>query len=110
MAALSLQQKYRTFEVTSSSFRLVTDREQAKDTLRHFYDLLEPGGILIMFFMCFQVDEDNPVWAWEMSKEKVRPEDGAIIRRWAFAEFDIGEKLQHTKDRYKVEIVGEAAR
>jgi hypothetical protein len=44
---------------------------------------------------------------WELVAERVRPEDGLLIRRWARATYDPAQQLEHTEDRYEVMREGE---
>jgi hypothetical protein len=37
----------------------------------------------------------------EFTREVVRPEDGATIRRWSFVRFEPATNLEHTIDRYE---------
>lgn len=60
----------------------------------------------MMSFMIFQVDENNKVWEWKAINEEERSEDGATVRKWAYATFDLENKLQHTKNRYEIEKDG----
>ena len=39
---------------------------------------------------------------WAPRGEKVRPEDGATVRRWSRAWYDLASQLEHTEDRYEV--------
>ena len=47
MQELDLPPKYQVIYVPCGTFCLVTDREQALDTLRRFYEHLNPGGLLV---------------------------------------------------------------
>ena len=38
----------------------------------------------------------------EFTREVVRPEDGATIRRWQYSRFDPDTDLEHTIDRYEI--------
>lgn len=38
----------------------------------------------------------------EFTREMVRPEDGATIRRWQYSRFDPDTDLEHTLDRYEI--------
>ena len=51
MEELDLPRRYRIILVPSSSFQLVMDIDSAKRTMKHFYNHLESGGVLIMPFM-----------------------------------------------------------
>ena len=40
--------------------------------------------------------------SWRQTGEKVRPEDGAIVKRWSRNHYDPELQLEHTEDRYEV--------
>ena len=107
MEALDLPRRYRTIIVPSSSFQLLTDREKAVKAMRCFYAHLEPGGLLAMPFMIIWKEGDPIPTEWKITAEKVRPEDGALMRRWSFVRYDIEDQLEHTEDRYDVVLNGE---
>jgi ubiquinone/menaquinone biosynthesis C-methylase UbiE len=105
MEALDLPRSYRTIMVPSSSFQLVTDSHDAAQAMRRFLRHLEPGGTLVMPFMIPWVGPAaGSIVAvdWELVAERVRPEDGLLIRRWSRATYDLAQQLEHTEDRYEV--------
>jgi ubiquinone/menaquinone biosynthesis C-methylase UbiE len=110
METLDLPRIYRTILVPSSSFQLIVDPAHAAAALDRFFAHLESGGTLVMPFMVFytgpaeagQVAED-----WHLVVEKVRPADGAIIRRWSRSTYDVPAQIEHTEDRYEVLRDGE---
>ncbi|MCI0580799.1 MAG: class I SAM-dependent methyltransferase [Chloroflexi bacterium] len=105
METLDLPRKYRTIIVPSSSFQLLIDPAGAREALRRFLAHLEPGGTLAMPFMIiWDKKTTEPVVAgeWELAVEKVRPEDGAIVRRWSRSTYDLANQLEHTEDRYEI--------
>ena len=38
----------------------------------------------------------------EFTREAIRPEDGATVRRWQYTRFDPDTDLEHTIDRYEI--------
>jgi SAM-dependent methyltransferase len=102
MTALSLPRRYQTILVPSSSFQLLLDPASPPLAMRCFYEHLLPGGILVMPFMTLW-REGDPLES-EHTREVIRPEDGATIRRWSHSRFDPDTSLEHTLDRY--EIIG----
>ena len=105
MESLSLPRRYRTIFVPSSSFLLLADASQARTAMARFVKHLQPGGMLIMPFMIlWKGDRANNDQAkeWRLVAEQARPEDGAIVRRWSRARFDVAQQLVHTEDRYEV--------
>ena len=102
METLSLPRLYRTIFVPSSSFQLLTKKTEAEEAIRTFYAHLLPGGVLVMPFS-FEWKLGTPLqMEWEKVFEKVRPEDGLTIRRWAKESFSPKKQLWHTEDRYEV--------
>lgn len=102
MEALALPRKYRTILVPSSSFQLVTDSDKATRAMERFYQHLEPGGVLVIPFTIFW-EEDEPVEIdWKQIAEVARPEDGAVVRRYFRASYDVENQLQHTEDRFEI--------
>jgi SAM-dependent methyltransferase len=102
MEALHLPRRYRTILVPSSTFQLITDPEAARATMRRFFDLLLPGGGLAMSHMPLWREGDPAETDWGTPRERVRPEDGALVRRWTRSRYDTAEKLEHTEDRYEI--------
>jgi len=100
MTALSLPRKYQTILVPSSSFQLLLDADSPLIAMRHFFEHLLPDGILAMPFMTLW-KEGEPLES-ELTREVIRPEDGATIRRWQYSRFDPATDLEHTIDRYEV--------
>src|SRR5919106_1182831 len=97
MHELSLPRKYQTILVPSSSFQLLLDAELPPLAMERFYEHLLPGGVLVMPFMTLWKQGD-PLES-ESTREVIRPEDGATIRRWQYAHFDPDRDLEHTIDR-----------
>lgn len=107
MEDLELPRKYKVILVPSSSFQLLTEVKLAKKAMSRFYKHLENGGILVMPFMLIW-QEGNPLQTeWMLDGEMVRPEDGALIRRWSRARYDLEKQLEHTERRYEVSLDGE---
>ena len=100
MDKLDLPRKYQTILVPSSSFQLLLDGALPPVTMKRFYEHLLPGGVLAMPFMTLW-KEGDPLES-EFTREVVRPEDGATIRRWSLVRFDTGTDLEDTIDRYEI--------
>jgi ubiquinone/menaquinone biosynthesis C-methylase UbiE len=107
METLDLPGRYRTILVPSSSFQLLTDLEAARRAIGRFFAHLESGGALVMPFMLIHKTGDPLHTTWEVTGEKVRPEDGALVRRWSRADYDLEQQLESTEDRYEVIRDGE---
>lgn len=107
MEDLNLPRRYRTILVPSSSFQLVMDIDSVRRTMKHFYNHLETGGVLIMPFMIIW-QEGNPLETdWVLDAEQERPHDGAVIRRWSRARFDLKNQLEHTETRFEASLDSE---
>ena len=100
MDKLDLPRKYQTILVPSSSFQLLLDEKLPPVAMKRFYEHLLPGGVLAMPFMTLW-KEGDPLES-EFTREVIRPEDGATIRRWSFVRFDPDTDLEHSIDRYEI--------
>jgi ubiquinone/menaquinone biosynthesis C-methylase UbiE len=100
MHELSLPRKYQTILVPSSSFQLLLDAALPSIAINRFYEHLLPDGVLVMPFMTLWKQGD-PLES-EFTREAVRPEDGATVRRWQYSRFDPEADLEHTIDRYEI--------
>ena len=103
MESLDLPRKYRTILVPSSSFQLVTQRDAAEAAMRRLHDHLEPRGALAMPFMVVTETEASD---WQLTAERTRPEDGALVRRWSRSWNDLEQQLQHSLDRFEIVVDG----
>jgi SAM-dependent methyltransferase len=109
MEALDLPRRYGTIVVSSSTFQLLTDPADAAPALGRFRDHLTPGGTLVMSLMLLYTGDDpGPVVRseWFKHREQVRPEDGATVRRWSRGTYDLPAQVEHSEDRYEVELGG----
>jgi SAM-dependent methyltransferase len=105
MTALSLPRRYQTILVPSSSFQLLLDPATPPLAMSCFFEHLLPGGNLTMPFMTLW-REGDPLES-EFTREVIRPEDGATIRRWSHSRFDPDTCLEHTIDRYEIQKNGQ---
>ncbi len=109
MESIDLPRRYGTIIVPSSSFQLVIDEDAAGEAIRRFHDHLEPGGALVMPFMILWTGLPQTAAqanAWRVIAERERT-DGAIVRRWMRARYDVTRQLEHTEDRYEVVVDGD---
>lgn len=104
MEGLDLPRAYRTILVPSSSFQLLVDRAAADEAMRRFFRHLEPGGALVMPFYLDWKEGDPLQTEWSVLWERVRPEDGATVRRYARVRYDPAEQFEHTEDRYEITL------
>jgi ubiquinone/menaquinone biosynthesis C-methylase UbiE len=105
MERLDLPRRYRTILVPSSTFQLVTDPAEAAEVMRRLFEHLEPGGTLAMPFMVLwtgAAETNIVVEDWKLLRERTRPGDGALVRRWTRSTLDLTAQLEHTEDRYEV--------
>lgn len=108
MERLVLLRRYRTIIVPSSSFQLLTEIEAAHSAMRQFHHHLEPGGALVMPFMIlWEPGSPTEHDEWKLMVERVRSEDGAVVRRYSKSRYDVTAQLEHTEDRFEVSLNGE---
>lgn len=100
MDKLDIPRKYQTILVPSSSFQLLLDPSLPPLVMQRFYEHLLPGGVVAMPFMTLW-KENDPLES-EFTREVMRPDDGATIRRWQYSRFDPDTGLEHTIDRYEI--------
>jgi SAM-dependent methyltransferase len=105
MDQLDLPRRYGTIVVPSSSFQLILDDAAAAETLRRLRAHLRPGGTLAMSIMTLSQEGDPE--EWRLVRERVRPEDGLMVRRWSRSRYDAATELEHTGDRYELVRDGE---
>ncbi len=107
METLELPRKYRTILGPSSVLQLITDRDTALETLRHFFAHLQPGGVFVTPFY-FDWAEGEPMDSgWRLHFEKVRPTDGATVRSWVHSWCEPAKQWWHMEQRFEVELNGE---
>ncbi len=102
MERLDMPRHYRTILVPSSSFQLVIEPQEATEVMRRFFAHLQSGGALIMPFGLIWKEEWTLQTDWMLVFEKVRPIDGANVRRRTRSRFSPEEQLWHSEDRYEV--------
>lgn len=107
MEDLDLPRRYRVIQVPSSSFQLITEPGLARKAMERFSAHLESGGILIMPFMLLWREGDPEQTDWEQVAEVERPDDGAVVRKWSRARYDVSSQLEHTEDKYEIFLQGE---
>ena len=102
LETLDLPRTYGTILVPSSTFQLITDPDTARGAMGRFFGHLRPGGALVMTFMTLWREGDPLETDWGEPRERTRPEDGAVVRRWTRARYDPAQRLEHTEDRYEI--------
>lgn len=107
MEKLDLPRRYQTIIVPSSSFQLVIDRQHARQAMQRFYEHLQTGGVLAMPFMTLWQPGNPLISDWKLSRESVRPNDGALVRRFSMSRYDPKTECESTEDRYEVYKDGE---
>lgn len=107
MESLNLPRRYHLIIVPASSFQAVTDPVLARQAMQQFFAHLEPKGILAIRFMILWQEGAPLQTDWKLTGEGVRPEDGAVVRRWSRADYEVENQLEHTEDRYEVLLQGE---
>lgn len=106
METLELPRTYRTILAPSSAFQLVHDVHKARTALQRCFEYLQPGGAFVTPFS-FDWREGEPLETdWGLVFEKVRPEDGAVVRHWTREWRDIDRQLWHAESRFEVDLEG----
>lgn len=100
MTELNLPRKYKTILVPSSSLQLLLKPGQPLQAMQRFYDHLESGGVLASPFMTLWRDGD-PLEG-EFTREVIRPEDGATVRRTSWSRFNPATKMEDTRDTWEI--------
>jgi SAM-dependent methyltransferase len=100
MTELNLPRKYKTILVPSSSHQLLLKPGEPQQALRRFHEHLEPGGVFITPFMTLW-KEGDPLES-EFTREAIRPEDGATVRRTGWSRYNPETNLEDTRDTWEV--------
>ena len=101
-----LPRQYRTILGPSSVVQLMTAPGTALEMLKRCCDHLEPGGIFVASFSFDWLPGEPLDTGWGLVFEKVRPEDGAIVRRWTRETREPEQQLWNAESRYEVEVDG----
>lgn len=108
MTALALPRRYQTILVPSGSIQVLIEPNEARTAMQHFFDHLLPGGTLVVsFYQLWTGGPVGPTAREEWMREVVRPEDGALLRRWSRSTYDLVNNLEHTEHRYDLIRNGE---
>lgn len=108
MTALALPRHYQTILVPSGSIQILIEPNEVRAAMQSFFDHLLPGGTLVIsFYQLWTGGPVGPTAREEWMREVVRPEDGAILRRWTRATYDLVNNLEHTEHRYDLIRNGE---
>lgn len=108
MTALALPRQYRTILVPSGSIQILIEPSEVRAAMQSFLAHLLPGGTLVVsFYQLWTGGPVGPTAREEWMREVVRPEDGAILRRWTRATYDLVNNLEHTEHRYDLIRNGE---
>lgn len=114
MEQLQLPRRFRTIFVPAASCMLLTDTAMVQAALARFHDHLAPGGRLVVPLLLV-THEDVGVDAasegtWRVRREAMRPDDGATIRCWELATYDLGRQRKRARLRFDVELDGAVVR
>lgn len=109
MQNLDLPRHYRTIYVPCGTYCLVTDREQAMETLRRFHNHLEPGGMLVFnLFWVFSSGEPlstNPTAVdanWKHLYDTTLPDGRVVKQHMRLNKLDKSEQLFLAERRYQL--------
>lgn len=100
MTELNLPRRYRTILVPSSSIQLLLEPDLPLQAMKRFCDHLESGGTLVSPFMTIWVDTDPLENEW--TREAVRPQDGAIVRRTGWSRYNVETRTEDTRDTWEI--------
>lgn len=107
IVTLDLPRRYKTIVGSSSVFQLITDEDQARQTLTRIFAHLEPGGIFVTSFS-FEWREGDPLDSgWGPHFTVTRPSDGATLRSFCREWHEPEKRLWHAEQRFEVEKEGE---
>lgn len=101
-----LPRQYRTILGPSSVVQLMTAPGTAQAMLKRCCDHLDTGGIFVASFSFDWLPGEPLDTGWGLMFEKVRPEDGAIVRRWVRETREPERQLWNAESRFEVEIGG----
>jgi SAM-dependent methyltransferase len=107
MEALDLPRRYQMILVPSSTLQLVIDMRAVEETVRRLMRHLLPGGALASPFSFMPARDEPPETDWQLGFERVRPEDGATVRRWSRGQYHPDDQLWDSEDRFEVVMDGE---
>jgi SAM-dependent methyltransferase len=100
MTTLDLPRKYKTILVPSSSFQLLLKPEEPAQAMCRIYEHLEPGGVFATPFMALWKEGDD--LESEFTREAIRPEDGATVRRTSWSRYNPETQMDDTRDVWEV--------
>ncbi|MCE7990074.1 MAG: class I SAM-dependent methyltransferase [Caldilinea sp. CFX5] len=108
MTALALPRRYQTILVPSGSIQILIEPNDVRAAMQRFFAHLLPGGTLVVsFYQLWTGGPVGPTAREEWMREVVRPEDGAVLRRWSRSTYDLVNNLEHTEHRYDLIRNGE---
>lgn len=111
MITMALPNKYRTIFIPCGSFMLVLDGEEAKQTMRRFYEHLEPGGILAFtLFDMFGPDTDIKIGEWVSRWRIPLPDDTEMEVLFYTHSINRVEQVYRGQRHYKVWQEGQVIR
>ena len=67
---------------------------------------MQPGGVFVTPFGFDWKEGEGIDSGWQLAFEKIRPEDGATVRRWSHSWCEPAKQWWHTEDRFEVELNG----
>ncbi|MBA3867904.1 MAG: class I SAM-dependent methyltransferase [Anaerolineae bacterium] len=106
MQTLDLPRKYRTIIGPSSVLQLLTNRDTALEAVQHLFAHLQPGGVFVTPFYFDWAEGEPTDYDWRLRFEKVRPEDGAVVRSWVHSWCEPARQWWHMEERFEVELNG----
>ena len=100
---MKLPRKYKTIILSYSSFALITDRNQAFETLSKIYHHLEDGGQLIldMAIPWFSAKEQAEARIWKLTRKGMLS-NNRLVHISKASEYDHLEQLEYSQIKYEV--------
>ena len=101
--SVSIDRRFRTIFVASTSLCYVPTREHVSTTLRRFFDHLEPGGKVVLSAGIAPSDLNPEPEQWQLDFEQIRPNDGATVQWWGKVGYD--QRADVIRDKSRLHVV-----
>ncbi|MGB3641601.1 MAG: class I SAM-dependent methyltransferase [Rivularia sp. (in: cyanobacteria)] len=98
---MELPRQYKTIIFSYSSFALLTDRNEAFETLCRIYNHLEDGGQLILDMAIPWLAREADDGIWKLSRKGMLP-DNRFVYISRVAEYNRFEQLEYAQIKYEV--------
>jgi SAM-dependent methyltransferase len=103
MQFLDIPQHYTTVYIPFCSFMLISNRTEAVQALKHFYDhIVDKGQLIISLFMPLHEASWSHAANWRVKRQKIRSSDGALALCSESLTYQPFEQLRHGLLRYEL--------